>query len=153
MSLSMEALRAKTPVELAGQLRELREERFWLRMQHSASQLAQWHVIKRTRRDIARVMTAISEKEILAAIEDAPAEHVDAAAAAAAAVAAEAADASADAAEAADASADAAEAVDASADAAEAVDASADAAEAVDASADAADAAPEAERAAAGERS
>ena len=58
----MEELRAQTPAQLESQLRTLREERFWLRIQRSAGQLTQWHLAGRARRDIARVLTALREK-------------------------------------------------------------------------------------------
>ena len=63
MSLSLEELRSQTPAQLENQLRTLREEGFWLRMQRSVGQLTQWHLMGRTRRDIARVMTVLREKE------------------------------------------------------------------------------------------
>lgn len=55
-------LRGKSADELSGELIKLREEQFKLRMQNSTGQLGQSHLLKETRRDIARVKTLLSEK-------------------------------------------------------------------------------------------
>ncbi|EAW30072.1 Ribosomal protein L29 [marine gamma proteobacterium HTCC2143] len=55
-------LREKTVVDLGAELIKLREEQFKLNMQNSTGQLGQTHLLKETRRSIARVKTVISEK-------------------------------------------------------------------------------------------
>ena len=56
------AYREMTAAELQGKLLELRKEQFHLRMQRAGEQLPQTHLIKETRRDIARIKTMIREK-------------------------------------------------------------------------------------------
>ncbi len=55
-------LRDKSVDELNAQLIELLEDQFKLRMQKSTGQLAQTHLLKQTRHDIARVKTVLQEK-------------------------------------------------------------------------------------------
>lgn len=55
-------LREKSVDELNGELLKLLEEQFKLRMQKSTGQLGQTHLLKQTRRDIARVRTVIEQK-------------------------------------------------------------------------------------------
>ncbi len=55
-------LRDKSVDELNAQLLQLLEDQFKLRMQKSTGQLAQTHLLKNTRRDIARVKTVLQEK-------------------------------------------------------------------------------------------
>ena len=55
-------LRDKSVEELDGQLLKLLEEQFKLRIQKSTGQLAQTHLLKQTRRDIARVKTVLRQK-------------------------------------------------------------------------------------------
>jgi len=55
-------LREKTVEDLGTELIKLREEQFKLNMQNSTGQLGQTHLLKETRRSIARVKTVISEK-------------------------------------------------------------------------------------------
>lgn len=55
-------LRNKSVEELDGQLLKLLEEQFKLRIQKSTGQLAQTHLLKQTRRDIARVKTVLRQK-------------------------------------------------------------------------------------------
>ena len=55
-------LREKSVEELNGQLLKLLEEQFKLRVQKSTGQLAQTHLLKQTRHDIARVKTVLKEK-------------------------------------------------------------------------------------------
>lgn len=55
-------LREKSVEELNAQLLDLLRDQFNYRMQKATSQLQQTHLLKRTRRDIARVKTAIAEK-------------------------------------------------------------------------------------------
>jgi len=55
-------LREKSVEELNNTLLELLREQFNLRMQNSTGQLAQTHLIKNVRRDIARVKTILNQK-------------------------------------------------------------------------------------------
>ena len=55
-------LRDKSVDELNQQLLSLREEQFKLRMAKGAGQLGQSHLLKQTKRDIARVKTVLQQK-------------------------------------------------------------------------------------------
>ena len=55
-------LKDKSVAELQTQLEELLSDQFKLRMQRSTGQLGQSHLIKQTRRDIARVKTVLAQK-------------------------------------------------------------------------------------------
>ena len=55
-------LREMTSEDLAKKLKELKEELFNLRFQHAINQLDNPHKISDVKRDIARVMTIINEK-------------------------------------------------------------------------------------------
>ena len=55
-------LREKSIEELNTQLIDLLKEQFNFRMQMTTGQLQQTHLLKQTRRDIARVKTAMAEK-------------------------------------------------------------------------------------------
>lgn len=55
-------LRAMTSEDLAKKLGELKEELFNLRFQHAINQLDNPHKIEDVKRDIARVMTIMNEK-------------------------------------------------------------------------------------------
>ena len=55
-------LREKTLAELQEELVRLRREQFNLRMQRASEQLPQTHLLRETRRDIARVNTVMHEK-------------------------------------------------------------------------------------------
>ncbi|EED36516.1 ribosomal protein L29 [Luminiphilus syltensis NOR5-1B] len=55
-------LREKSEEELTKQLLELREEQFKLRMAKGTGQLGQTHLLKQTKRDIARVKTVLAQK-------------------------------------------------------------------------------------------
>jgi len=52
----------KTAEDLNKQLLELREEQFKLRMAKATGQLGQTHLLKQTKRDIARVKTILQQK-------------------------------------------------------------------------------------------
>lgn len=56
-------LRAMTSEQLAEKLKELKGELFNLRFQHAIKQLDNTHKIVEVKRDIARVMTILHEKE------------------------------------------------------------------------------------------
>lgn len=55
-------LQGKSAEELNKQLLELREQQFKLRMAKSTGQLGQSHLLKQTKRDIARVKTVLQQK-------------------------------------------------------------------------------------------
>ncbi|MBE6542876.1 MAG: 50S ribosomal protein L29 [Ruminococcaceae bacterium] len=55
-------LRAMTQEELSSKLAELKKELFNLRFQHAINQLENPHKIEEVKRDIARVMTILHEK-------------------------------------------------------------------------------------------
>ena len=55
-------LRAKSNVELSKELTDLLKAQFGLRMQLATQQLTNFSQIKKVRRDIARVRTAMKEK-------------------------------------------------------------------------------------------
>jgi large subunit ribosomal protein L29 len=52
----------KTAEDLNKRLLELREEQFKLRMAKATGQLGQTHLLKQTKRDIARVKTILQQK-------------------------------------------------------------------------------------------
>ena len=55
-------LKEKSVEELDAELLNLLREQFNLRMQLNTGQLAQAHLVKQVRRDIARVKTVLNEK-------------------------------------------------------------------------------------------
>lgn len=55
-------MKAKTEVELRGELNNLLQEQFNLRMQKGMGQLTNSNELRRVRRDIARVKTIMTEK-------------------------------------------------------------------------------------------
>ena len=55
-------LRNMTAAELETKLQELKKELFNLRFQHAVNQLENPHQIAEVKRDIARVMTVLNEK-------------------------------------------------------------------------------------------
>jgi large subunit ribosomal protein L29 len=55
-------LREKSVQELGDELLKLRKEHFNLRMQKASGQLGQVHLLKETKKDIARVKTLLQEK-------------------------------------------------------------------------------------------
>ena len=55
-------LREKSVEDLNAELLKLLESQFKLRMQKATGQLGQTHLLKQTRRDIARVKTVLEEK-------------------------------------------------------------------------------------------
>ena len=56
-------LQEKSPAELAEMEKELRDELFRLRMKHFTGQLQRVSDLKEKRKDIARVLTVIREKQ------------------------------------------------------------------------------------------
>jgi len=65
--MKVEDIRAKSNEELAQELSSLKEELFKLRFQHSTNQLENPAQIAFVKKDIARVMTVIRERELTAA--------------------------------------------------------------------------------------
>lgn len=55
-------LRSKTVDELNDQLKSQLEEQFKYRMQQSTGQLAQTHLLKLARKNVARIKTILKEK-------------------------------------------------------------------------------------------
>ncbi|WP_027330621.1 MULTISPECIES: 50S ribosomal protein L29 [Marinimicrobium] len=55
-------LREKSVEELNGELLTRLKEQFKLRMQATTGQLGQTHLLKQTRRDIARIKTVLKQK-------------------------------------------------------------------------------------------
>mgnify|MGYP001813102005 FL=1 len=62
MSADVKELREKSVQELSEELLKLRKEHFNLRMQKASGQLGQVHLLKETKKDIARVKTLMQEK-------------------------------------------------------------------------------------------
>jgi large subunit ribosomal protein L29 len=60
--MKVSELREKSAEELNAELLKLREEQFKLGTQHATGQLGQSHLVKETRRDVARVKTVLNEK-------------------------------------------------------------------------------------------
>ncbi len=56
-------VRAKTPDELRDQLEGLKKEQFNLRFQRATQQLESTSRVREVRRDIARVMTVLRQKQ------------------------------------------------------------------------------------------
>lgn len=61
--MKAEELREKSIEELQEQLQELYKDQFNYRMQKSAGQLGQIHLVDEVRKDIARVKTIITERQ------------------------------------------------------------------------------------------
>ncbi|MEE4360687.1 MAG: 50S ribosomal protein L29 [Pseudomonadales bacterium] len=55
-------LREKSEAELQAELMKLLREQFNLRMQKGSGQLGQTHLLRQTRRDIARVRTVLRDR-------------------------------------------------------------------------------------------
>ena len=60
--MDAQELREKSVDELVDELHKLRKEQFSLRMQQASGQLGQTHLLKETKRDIARIKTVMQEK-------------------------------------------------------------------------------------------
>ena len=56
-------LRAMSEADLSAKLADLKKELFNLRFQHAINQLDNPHVISDTKKDIARVMTVLRQKQ------------------------------------------------------------------------------------------
>jgi large subunit ribosomal protein L29 len=62
--MKIKDIRTKTTEELNAELREKKDALLNLRFQHAINQLDNPHKIVETKKDIARIMTAIREKEL-----------------------------------------------------------------------------------------
>ena len=62
--MTAKEIRATTPEQLNEDLKELKDSLYKLRFQHSINQLDNPHKIVETKKDIARVLTVLREKEI-----------------------------------------------------------------------------------------
>jgi len=60
--MKAQELREKSVEDLNGELIQQLEEQFKLRMQAATGQLNQTHLLKQTRRDIARIKTVLKQK-------------------------------------------------------------------------------------------
>ncbi|MCE2027385.1 50S ribosomal protein L29 [Sessilibacter corallicola] len=60
--MKVQELRGKSVEELNKELETQLESQFRLRMQAETNQLNQTHLVKQTRRDIARIKTVLNEK-------------------------------------------------------------------------------------------
>ena len=60
--MEISEIKEKTVSELEVELLRLRKEHFNLRMQRASEQLPQTHLLRKAKRDIARVKTIIVEK-------------------------------------------------------------------------------------------
>ncbi|GAB3096969.1 50S ribosomal protein L29 [Aestuariicella hydrocarbonica] len=60
--MKAQELREKSVEELNAELLKQLEDQFKLRMQASTGQLNQTHLLKQTRRDIARIKTVLTQK-------------------------------------------------------------------------------------------
>lgn len=61
--MNTKELREKSTDELNAHMLDLLKEQFNLRMQKGSGQLAKNHLVKQTRRSIARVKTILNEKQ------------------------------------------------------------------------------------------
>ena len=61
--MTAKELRKMTNEELNAKLKDLKEEYFNLRFQHAMNQLDNPHKLTQAKRDIARVLTVLSEKK------------------------------------------------------------------------------------------
>ena len=60
--MNVSEMKGKTVVELRGELSELLQEQFNLRMQKGMGQMTNTNELRRVRRDIARVKTIMTQK-------------------------------------------------------------------------------------------
>lgn len=60
--MKAQELKEKSVEELNAELLKVREEQFRLRVQQATGQLAQNHLLKQARRDIARIKTVLTQK-------------------------------------------------------------------------------------------
>jgi len=61
--MKADKLQEKSVEDLQKELLTLKEDQFKLRMQAGSGQLGQTHLLKQTRRDIARVKTVLNSKQ------------------------------------------------------------------------------------------
>lgn len=60
--MKVQELRDKSIDELSGEVQKALTAQFKLRVQKATGQLSQTHLLKQSRRDIARIKTVLSEK-------------------------------------------------------------------------------------------
>lgn len=60
--MTITEIKELTPKELSSRTQELREEIFHLRLQQQAGQLEKPHLLRASRREIARLQTVLTEK-------------------------------------------------------------------------------------------
>lgn len=65
MKKRLSELRAKSAQELREEVLSLRKAQFGLRMQAATQQLSNTSELRRVRKDIARVLTILAEKEVI----------------------------------------------------------------------------------------
>lgn len=68
--MKAKAFKEMTGGELAGKLKELKQEYFNLRFQHATGQLEDANKLNFIRKDIARCMTEIREREIKGVVDE-----------------------------------------------------------------------------------
>ncbi len=68
--MSVDVLRNKTKEELEGELLRLRKSFSELRIKHRVAGLKDTNVLRKQRKELARIMTILREKEILSGSED-----------------------------------------------------------------------------------
>jgi len=64
--MNIKDIREKTTEELNVELRDMKNELFHLRFQHAINQLDNPHKLVETRKNIAKILTVIREREIAA---------------------------------------------------------------------------------------
>ena len=64
--MNIKDIREKTTDELNVELRDMKNELFHLRFQHAINQLDNPHKLVETRKNIAKILTVIREREIAA---------------------------------------------------------------------------------------
>ncbi len=65
MGMKLDEIRAQTPEELGKKLEETRREFFNLRFRHATRQLVNTSELRRVKKDIARILTIMREKELV----------------------------------------------------------------------------------------
>lgn len=66
----VDELRRKDDEELVDMFEDLKEALYRLRLQHATGELVDTTMFRKTRRDIARIMTVLRERELAAAIAE-----------------------------------------------------------------------------------
>ena len=66
--MKIDDVRGMTPDQLSEQLINLKKEQFNLRFQRATGQLEKTHRVDEVRKDIARILTVVRERELAAAL-------------------------------------------------------------------------------------